>query len=365
MALKGGTLRSELIYEALTDDEALRRLPSRLAKAASARSAVLQFTDGIGQANVFAYSYFDAVQVSDYQRRFVSSDLWANARYSSPRHQNRAVILEQLVPNQTFERSSFYNEFFRAHHDDTFRCLGSAIRLTRGFGLVGIHRGKLQAEFSPSEEAVLNDAIPHIRRLFSVRSALLMAKADAMLAHSALDHLSTLALAIDRTGRVHAAHPSNAEDLLRISVGVGFRNGRVHFRDSFQTHWEHLLAKATLQTPPSGGAMLLGSTPSKAPIWLEISPAPALPFPMCAVVVIRASVSSPDITRKRLRALFGLTAAEADVAYLASQGTSADEIAAARAVAITTVRAQIRSISDKLECRGLSQLAMIVARLSM
>jgi DNA-binding CsgD family transcriptional regulator len=65
-----------------------------------------------------------------------------------------------------------------------------------------------------------------------------------------------------------------------------------------------------------------------------------------------------------LQALLDLTAAEANVAYLVSRGASADEIAAIRSVAVTTVRAQIRSIFDKLECRSLSQLAMIVARLS-
>ena len=144
-----------------------------------------------------------------------------------------------------------------------------------------------------------------------------------MLAHTALDQLSTLALAIDRNGRVLAAHPENAEDLLRAAVGIGFRNGRVHFRHSLQAQWEQLLAKATLPSAPSGGAMLLGSrTRGKMPVWLEISPTPALPPPMCAIVIIRTAVVTPDLTRRRLQLLFGLTTAEADVAYLASQGAS-------------------------------------------
>jgi DNA-binding CsgD family transcriptional regulator len=57
-----------------------------------------------------------------------------------------------------------------------------------------------------------------------------------------------------------------------------------------------------------------------------------------------------------------LTSAEADVAWRAAQGASAEEIAAARDVAVTTVRAQIRNIFAKVECRSLSQLATIVAR---
>ena len=107
--------------------------------------------------------------------------------------------------------------------------------------------------------------------------------------------------------------------------------------------------------------MLLGST-GKSPMWLEIAPAPALPPPMRAVVIVRRPVAASDVTRNRLRTLLGLTVAEAEVAYLASQGASADAIAVTRSVAISTVRAQIRRIFDKLECRSLAQLAMIVAR---
>ena len=259
-------LSSELIYEALTNDDALQQLPSKIADVMGARSAVLQFADGKGQANVFACSHFSESQVRDYQRNFVQHDLWANAVCSLPRYQDRAVILAELVPNNVYERSVFYNEFFRLHHDDTFHCLGSSISLTHGFGLIGIHRGKLQSEFEPKEESILNDALPHLRRLFSVRSAFIRAQAEAMMARSALDQFSTIALAIDRSGKVLAAHPDNAKDFLRITVGVGFRSGRLHFRHDVQTHWEHLLANATLQTAPSGGAMLLGKTrPAKSP----------------------------------------------------------------------------------------------------
>jgi DNA-binding CsgD family transcriptional regulator len=362
---ESGVLRTELIYEALTDENALRRLPSKLAAAVGARSAVLQFADSTGQADVFAYSYFSPAVVNDYLRNFVGADLWANAAYSSPRNQGRAVILNELVPDEVFERSVLWNEFFRSHRDDTFRCLGSAIPVANGFGLIGIHRAKREPEFQPREAAILNAALPHMRRLFTVRSALLQAKAQALLAHTALSQLSTLALAIDHTGRVLAAQPENAEDLLRAADGIGFRNKRLHFQHGLQAQWEELLAKATLPSAPSGGAMLLGlRTSGKVPVWLEISPTPALPPPMCAIVIIRTAVMTPDLTRRRLRRLFGLTTAEADVAYLASQGASADEIAGTRSVAVTTVRAQIRGIFDKLECRSLSQLAMIVARLS-
>jgi DNA-binding CsgD family transcriptional regulator len=360
-----GRLRPDSIYGALTDDDALRRLPSKIAKAVGARSAVMKFADGEGHADVFAYSYFTARQIADYETNFVSHDIWANALYASTRYQDRAVILSELVPANVFERSVFFNQFIRAHHDDTFRCLGSAMSLPLGFGMIGIHRGKLESEFQPKEQLILNEALPHLRRLFSVRSAFRLARAEELLTDSALDQLSALAFAIDRTGAVLSAHPNNAEELLRLAVGAGFQNGRLHFRNSFQAHWEHLLAKATLRNGATGGAMLLSpSIARKEPVWLEISPAPTLPPPIRAIVIIRIAASPADMTRRRLRILFGLTAAEAEVAHLASQAASPDEIAAKRSVSITTVRAQIRSIFEKLDCRSLSQLAMMVARLS-
>jgi DNA-binding CsgD family transcriptional regulator len=362
-APKSGMLRSELIYEALTDDRALWQLSTRLADAAAARSAVLQFADGHGHADCFTYSYFDAAMVRDYQRDFARFDVWANAGFSAPRNQNRAVILGELVPDSVFERSVFYNEFFRPRHYDTFRCLGAVLPLGESFGLIGIHRGKGEAEFRPADQAVLDAALPHLRRMFSVRSALLRAKVEARLADCALEKLSVLALAVDRKGRVLAAYPQHAEDLLYPATGARFRDGRLCFRHGFQQDWEQLLANATEAATPTGGAMLMGSwSCSRPPIWLEIAPAPSLPSPIAAVVVIRAANATPDLTRSRLQTLLGLTSAEADVAWRAAQGASAEEIAAARDVAVTTVRAQIRNIFAKVECRSLSQLATIVAR---
>jgi DNA-binding CsgD family transcriptional regulator len=358
-------LRSELIYEALLDADALRELPRSLAAAVNARSAILQLSDGNGHNSCFAYTYYDPKQIRDYEAAFAKYDPWAQVGLSSPRNQNRAIIVAELFPDPLYERSVFYNEFIRSHGDDTYRCLGSVLTLSEGFGLIGLQRGKTQPQYNAKERAVLQAAIPHMRRLFSVRSALLRADLDARLAHSALDQLSVIAMAVDREGRIMLNGAETAEPLLRKELGLNCRSGRLQFSNGIQSRWEHLLTQATRGADPCGGAMLIGTRKSnRAPVWLEISPAPALPRPMRAVVVIRLGSGLPEVVRRRLRDVLGLTQAEAEVAYMVSQGACAEAIAAARSVALSTVRAQIRSIFAKLECGSLSTLASMVARLT-
>jgi len=91
-------------------------------------------------------------------------------------------------------------------------------------------------------------------------------------------------------------------------------------------------------------------------------PGPALEFnPMAQILIVPQGAGGGD-ERKRLLLLrvYGLSAAETDVALQLSQGRTAENIARARGVAIATVRAQIKSILAKL---GLRRQVELVARL--
>ena len=61
--------------------------------------------------------------------------------------------------------------------------------------------------------------------------------------------------------------------------------------------------------------------------------------------------------------MFGLTAAEAQVAIDIAAGRSVEDIAASRSVTRNTVRSQLKSIFDKTNTHRQLQLATLVAGL--
>lgn len=68
------------------------------------------------------------------------------------------------------------------------------------------------------------------------------------------------------------------------------------------------------------------------------------------------SAELPD----RLRALFGLTPAEAQIAVRLARGATTTEIARTRGVAASTVRAQIKLLFAKLGCASRGELTALV-----
>lgn len=72
-----------------------------------------------------------------------------------------------------------------------------------------------------------------------------------------------------------------------------------------------------------------------------------------------ASVEPTEVVRP-LRACFGLTQSEAEVAAAIAAGGSSSEIADRRGVSINTIRTQVKTIASKLGCVRQSQIGAIV-----
>jgi DNA-binding CsgD family transcriptional regulator len=81
------------------------------------------------------------------------------------------------------------------------------------------------------------------------------------------------------------------------------------------------------------------------------------------LVAVRDSSHLDCSLAERLRALFGLSPAEAEIAMLIANGHSPADISDERAVSIGTVRLQIKSIALKMECGRQSAIASVVNRL--
>ena len=216
-----GPLRTEQIYQAMVDDEAFAQLPSMLAQSVGARSCVIHWRDAQEQAEILSHSqYFSDSQMLNYAENFTAHDDWTNRAKQRP-FINRVWNTEELLPSAEYERGIFYNEWISAMGDDTFHCMGTVMETERGFGIIGLHRGRSQVNFDADSIKALNRNIVHLRRMLTVRARLISDSTKIRGLMALLDSTPGAMLAVNAHGRiVHA----NAAAASMIERGTAIRD---------------------------------------------------------------------------------------------------------------------------------------------
>jgi DNA-binding CsgD family transcriptional regulator/PAS domain-containing protein len=350
-----GGIAAEDIYSALLDDDAFANLPALLAERFGARSSVIHWHYHDGSADVLAHSkYFSDEQLLRYTSEFAALDPWAEAAARRP--SNDALDLEALVPPAIYERSTFYNEFVRAMGDDTYRCIGIRIENDHGAGMIAIQRGKADRAYEPALVAELSQASVHLRRLLAVRGKLAAAQHRSTKLESILDYMPQAALVVDQAQRMTFANTA-AEALLRRGDAIAVRAGRVH---GLARNSERLLKRAV--------ELACGPSPTCSAVLLEHPrgkplPATIVPLSACArhaLIIVQDATHTHAGLITQLQAFFGLTAAEAMIGTRLADGFSLPDIADMRGVSIATVRAQLKSLLQKMDCHRQSELVSVI-----
>jgi DNA-binding CsgD family transcriptional regulator len=109
------------------------------------------------------------------------------------------------------------------------------------------------------------------------------------------------------------------------------------------------------------GAFLLGSSGSDALI-CSVVPLRRGPPARALVVLMPLAGGTPKVVA-HLRALYRLSNAEAEIAASAATGMDVVQMAAARAVSIHTLRAQIAAIKAKMGLSRMTEIAVTVGRI--
>jgi DNA-binding CsgD family transcriptional regulator len=116
---------------------------------------------------------------------------------------------------------------------------------------------------------------------------------------------------------------------------------------------------------PLQTVIVRGASVASTPLILDVMPMPSLLLGFTSgprvVVVARGARGIHARKAALLRAAYGLTPAETEIALLLAQAKSAEAIAQERQVAVCTVRDQIKSVLAKL---GVSRQVELVLKIS-
>jgi DNA-binding CsgD family transcriptional regulator len=347
-----------MIYDASMDDGALEQLSVNLATYLGARSGVIHWQEAASEGEHASFSgYYSSEHMAVYARDFSDADLWANA-VSNDALTNRAINLAQVVSPRDYENSRIYNEWIRPMGDDTFHCLGATLKFEGIEGQVGFHRGRRQLAFDDAATARLQEMLGHIRRMIAVRTRVSHAqgKADAM--SGTLNALSDALFTLDGTGRLLFC---NAAGEAMLEEGVTLRLERRRLSSSYpQTH-KLLVSAISKATAASGAQASTFRQPrSSGGYYLFSVIGSASDFTRSVTVCVSASQAADPMLERRLRSLYRLTQAEAEVAVGIAAGVSVSKLAEARGRSMGTLRTQVKSVACKLGCSRQAEIAALV-----
>lgn len=276
------------------------------------------------------------------------------------------------------ERSAFFTGWMRPNGIGDLLCLGLLPPGEAHHATIAIGRPPGAPRFGSAETALLWRLAPHLRRAVEMRRRLSSATPAGPLAE-ALDRLAAAVALLDADGAVVWANRA-ALLLLRERDGLALGCDGV-LRASAPAAAEPLRRliesaaegnEGALPAPrPSGRAALaLHAVPLSPHGGSEAVPDPVLPAapprPCVLLLLSDPERGAPDpALAGRLRAIHGLTDAEATVAARAARGIGLPEVARSLGLSVCTARTHAQRVFGKVGVRGQAELARHVERLSL
>lgn len=301
--------------------------------------------------------------IEPYTARFSRLDPWQSRAVAMPPDVVRLGY--EYFPERDLVRTEFYNDFGRRF--GLFRPMAATLKLAPGvIATASIERTHTKQLFEEDEKQRLAPYVPHIKRALQLRLRHQAARRDGVHA-LALDALAFGAVVADQAGHVVAANAA-AEALERAGSGLklGSRQRPIEALRSVESRrLLRLIHEAA--TGGAGGVMRLSDGNGAPSLLVLVTPLPRGAYAASgkghALVTLRAASDSPAFNEAMLSALFGLSPAQAAIAYAIYRGRSPEEIAAERGVKISTLRTHLGEIFQRTGAESQRDLMRLLALL--
>lgn len=274
-----------------------------------------------------------------------------------------------VVNEKALRRSEFYRHVLQPHgieyslmavdfeFDDATFTLGD-----RGFSLAVFRRPRDPA-FDRADCARMRLLVAHIKRAVDIHTAVERLRSERNIAFTWLNQLAMGSVILDRRGEVIFAN-AIAREIADAADGFELSSGRFHIHDrGARQQFENLLA-TDLTTQST--AINLPRTDGRHALQLRVVGLAGLSADQSpAEAGLRAAfIARPGRTDQfrtgALRALYGLTEAEAQVAAALATGASVQRIALDRQVGTAAVRFHLKNVYQKT---GTHRQAELVQRI--
>ncbi len=343
------------IYDAAGDPNLWPGFLSQLSKILDLRAMnfVMTHNDPTDQIAVLPATWgLDEREIRDYEAYFAEID-----PHRLPTLRQTAGTVgraDLLVPDAEYIRSEYYNDFY------------APIGLRHGFATL-IHNdgqmtsvlvGHRSVDRGPADETdleVLRRLTPHLQRARMLSLQLGTLQRQERIGHDLLDQIPIGLLFLDAKGRFVSAN-ARGDEILREQDGLELSQGRLaaaHISDTRalgaivaaacapELRQESSAMSLRLDRPSGRRHLELMACPidHESRFWYERSAA--------AFLVVSDGETELKGAAARLRDLFGLTHAEAELTVALARGATVKEWARQRGVSVETVRWQLKQVFAK------------------
>jgi DNA-binding CsgD family transcriptional regulator len=280
-----------------------------------------------------------------------------------------AIAESDFITHEEWRKNDFVRDVLHPW-DVPFSCVTILERQNGAQTALAVLRSSEEGHIRPEERELFSSLSPHVRAAVRAQDAL--EGQGAQLLAGALETLSVALFVCDHRGTVRTLTPT-AEILVTGRCGLQLVNGQLGASRPAEAKALSQAIEAAAATrvkpgPPCLRTVIVrGPEPDAAPVVLDVFALPPrhrfdlLSFTPRVLIVARGSRAAHDRRGAVLSAAYGLTPAETDVALRVAEGKTVGAIAKARAVAVGTVHAQIKTILSKV---GVNRQAELAARLS-
>jgi DNA-binding CsgD family transcriptional regulator/PAS domain-containing protein len=274
----------------------------------------------------------------------------------------KVVTDQDMITPEEMRHARFYQECLLPHGFQWFAGIGFYAGSTP-WGM-SIQRTVRQGPFEVEETRALARLADRLTEVATLSTAVGRAAVSNVV--NALHLISQAAIAIDRSGTVIEANAA-AENMFNEEVGIVSR--RLLFADpvakhSFDNFLERLQLASDLVLPTESIVMRRREKASLVIKVLAVEGAAREPFLGArALLLLTELAPKPAPSIDLLIKAYGLSPAEARLASRVASGISLEDIADELAIALATVRTQIKAVFAKTGTHRQGELVALLARL--
>jgi len=347
-----------LLYAAVTEPALWLDVLERMRTDLGAEVALQHAWRDVASVDLSLCTNADPAEMQKYQDYYWQHDPWM-ARLD--RMQAGSIAAgHEFLGQAEYLASEFYQDFLRPQGFQWFMTAIDEVP-PKGISVVSFLRSPRAGEFMQEDRHYLQQMLPHIRNCLRIQRELNAFHERVACLETALDQLAPGVLMLDALGRVRYANEAT-EAIVRTCPEIALRGGTLYLRDP--TAQAQL--SAALGPARSPRDTLAARTPvpivfraSDGSITLSLIIAPCtLRIPDTLVLMMRPTQTQPD-TESFLRAVFGLTPAQAKCARLLAEGLAPAEIGERLAIARTTLRTHLQELFAKTATQR--QAALVAA----
>ncbi len=309
---------------------------------------------------------FDPVFAHDYEKYYAARNDWIAA--SSSFRPGEVITSEQLLPDEVFLKTEYYNDFLRKM--DKRYLLGTfPFRNTVTFAHLSLLRPKRRGPFDNTESILLEALVPHLQRALQLHHRIIELENCRDAAGEALDRAPFGIVLVDAKCTVLLANRA-ADEIFAARDGLTLGRDGLSAAGRDQTRQLQALlsgaigAKARGQMD-SGGVIAISRPSLRRPYAVLISPLRArgslfgVTGP-AAVVFITDPERRIETNFECLYRSYRLTPAEATFADRLMHGDSVEGVADSIGITINTARTHVRHLLEKTGSRRLGDLIRIL-----